>query len=477
MIYTNTGFADCLVQLMETRGMSLNDFTRVLGLKSKTTVARILQNTAGERAILNLRNAIIHCRELALTAEEVQKLDESLYTRKEETTHSLIYEELWAMLRKQDVPLPKIRILGQSSFENLYAFVLSIKDKDLEFLSINCGFRTFAANILRFLDLKGDGKLSVTQYFYNSGYPRRAVQTIGHILPLLARDCYTAYMFSLDSGESCFYHHIAVIRCGTGEEYELLFVNDQTVLLTEGQGIFEKWQKYLKPFRKIPIKRTMESAAYNYLAFMDQYLKLEEKRNVYKLRPDICINCIPTECLRDAFLDGCLVYDIPMTLELLTAMTDVHRKRFGNFGAKRRSTHYVLSEKAMRQFAETGRLSDHPYMMRPYTVVERKKILTTCLERMEKLAGFHVHLLTEEKEQEIYGHDHPVEMVCFEGNCVQLNPACTDYNFRKGHSEIFLDQEAFVKMFTDFFMNDLIHYHTRPEEESVKLFRELLENL
>lgn len=478
MPYDNTGFSECLLQLMESRGLSVSELARILNLKSKTTIVRILQNTAGERSILNFRNVLANSRELALTSEELQKLDDSIFTRKKENAHSFVFEELWALLCDRETPQIEVRVLGTKQYANLTEFEHCLKTADVECLVINCGFRSFVNNTGQFLDHKESGKVSVSQYFYNSGnYPRRLVRMIGRILPLLSRDCYMAYTISQDSADGCFDLHVAAVRCGTGEEYELLFCNEKTILLSEGKGLYRKWQTYLESFRVSPIKSVKEPGAYNYIGFMDHYRKLEEKRTVYKIRPDLCVNCIPESSLKAAFLDGYQERGISVPKDTVAALVDIHRRRYNNMNSKRQTTHLVVSAKAMRKFAETGRHSDHLYTMRPYTVEERRQILQSCLERLEKNPRFHIYLLTEEAEVRIYSNADPVEMVCYEGNCVQLTPALTDYNFQKGHSEIFIEQEAFLKLFVDFFMNDLVQYHTQPEEETKKLLCELLDGL
>ena len=87
--------AECLNRIMKTRGLSAADLAALLNLKSKTTVVRILQNNAGEKAILNFRNLLANSSELALTAEELQKLDDSVSCQRKETDQNLLFGELW----------------------------------------------------------------------------------------------------------------------------------------------------------------------------------------------------------------------------------------------------------------------------------------------------------------------------------------------------------------------------------------------
>ena len=49
MLYNTAGFAEYLKRIMKSRGLSTGELADLLGLKSKTTVVRVLQNNAGKR--------------------------------------------------------------------------------------------------------------------------------------------------------------------------------------------------------------------------------------------------------------------------------------------------------------------------------------------------------------------------------------------------------------------------------------------
>jgi hypothetical protein len=288
-----------------------------------------------------------------------------------------------------------------------------------------------------------------------------------------------AYTVTQDFPDGCFDLHAVAVRCGSGKEYELLFCNDRTALLTEGNGLYRKWKTFLGEFTVTPVKSVKGADAYNFIGFMEHYRKIEEGHDIYKFRPDLCINCIPVSIMKAAFVEGYEALGWPVPKDTMAALVAIQKKRHENVYSRKQSTHLVVSAKAMRKFAETGRISDHLYTMRPFTVEERLRILRTCLKNMgtDSPADFHVHLLCGEDEERIYANEHPIEMVCYDGSCVQLTPALTDYDFQKGHSEVFIEQEIFRKLFVDFFMNDLVQYHTLPEEETAAFFLELIAEL
>lgn len=479
MPYNTAGFAEYLRRIMESRGLSTGELALLLGLKSKTTIVRILKNNAGEKAVLNFRNLLVSSRELALTAEEVQMLDDSVSCQKKESSYSFIFSELWALLYRRERPRGEVRLIGSEPYETLTDFGEVLRRTSVECLIVNCGFHSLVDAVLEFLNTQ-EYPVSLSQYFFNAdGYPRRLVQMIGRIVPILSHNDYMAYTVEQDSADGCFDLNAVAFRCGTGEEYELLFCSEKTAILTRGDGLFRKWQMFIEAFRKMPVKSVKDPGTYNFIGFMERYRKLEERHDVYKFRPDLCVNCVPADIMKAAFVDGCEASGVTVSKETLASLGSLQRKRYGNTHSNRQTTRLVVSENAMRRFAETGYLSDHMYAMRPFTVEERIRILSDCIRQIdpERTSGLHVHLLTREDEERIYANEHPIEMVCYDGNCVQLTPAMTDYNFQKGHSEIFIEQETFQGLFVEFFMNDLVQYHTLPEEATAELFRALVREL
>lgn len=480
MPYNNAGFAEYLKRIMESRSLSVGELTALLGLKSKTTIVRILQNNAGEKSILNFRNLLVSSGELALTSEEVQMLDDSVSCQKKESSYSFIFSELWALLYHRETPRGEVRLIGPEMNGTLTEFSNMLLQTSVECLVVNCGFHSFVDAAAQFLNTHTEQPAAISQYFlHTDGYPRKLVQIIGRIVPILSHNNYMAYTIEQDSADGYLELNAVAIRCGTGKEYELLFCGEKTAILTSGAGLFRKWQIFLEPFRKTPVKSVRDPGTYNFIGFMERYRKLEYRHDVCKFRPDLCVNCVRADIMKAAFAEGCEALGVNVSKETLTTLVGIQRKRYNNTHSNHQTTRLVVSENAMRKFAETGCLSDHMYAMRPFTVEERIRILSDCLAQITSghITGLHIHLLAREDEERIYANEYPLEMVCYDGSCVQLTPAMTDYNFQKGHSEIFIEQETFRNLFVEFFMHDLIQYHTLPGEETAELFRELIRNL
>lgn len=475
----NEYFALCLTEIMERRDLSINELTKLLNLKSKTTLVRILQKSAGPKSIQNILELMIHNKDLHLTPTEIKQLNESLSAESQGIFRQSNFEELKKLLFKKDSPDKDIRIINSDKFESFHALLQKLPDCDIECIIIGCETIPFANELSYLIRRPTQKHISVSQYFYDiPTKPHKIVQAINSAAPFLNSNNYMAYTISSEIIDYAI--HAVVIRACSGSgcnEYELLFYNENTAVLYEGSSIKDKWIAYLNQFEHRAIKMVEDLSADNYITFTNKYRKLEEQCNIYKFRPDLCICYIPENIVNAALVDGCKNREIYFPNSTISEVTNIQLLRYNNIFSQKRATHLIVSKSAMQKFAETGFQSDHAYLMRPYTVTERIQILSACINQMNANPYFIIYLLTEEAENRIYSSNTPFEMVCYEGKCVQLTPAITDYNFNNGHSEVFIEDPLFTRQFTDFFLNDLVPNHTQPKEETIKLFKDLVTEL
>lgn len=472
-------FAITLEEIMKSRDLSINELTRLLNLKSKTTLVRILQKSAGQKSVQSIYNLLIQNSDLDLTSAEVEKLHQSLSLETQDIYRQSVYDELRKLLFKNDSSAKEIHILNSEKCTSLHEFFQNLPDCDTECIIIGCESLPFADDISYFLNRPTKNLISVSQYFHNiPTKPHKMIQAINLAAPLLCCKNYMAYTIS--SQTINYVIHAIIFRCSTtngSREYELFFCNENTAVLYEGKGVMDKWNAYLKMFSHQPIKTVMDVSPDNYIAFTETYRHLEEYCNIYKFRPDLCICYIPSNIANAALVDKCRNSNLPFSNSTITEITNVHRKRYENIFSQKRATHLIVSASAMRKFAETGMQSDHAHIMRPYTITERIQILSSCINQINTNPYFQIYLLTEEAEDLIYSNNSPLEMVCYGGKCVQFTPAITDYNLNDGHSEVFIKDKLFIRQFTDFFLNDLVLNYTQPKEETINLFSTLVSEL
>ena len=123
---------------------------------------------------------------------------------------------------------------------------------------------------------------------------------------------------------------------------------------------------------------------------------------------------------------------------------------------------------AMRRFAQTGRTSDHFWMMDAYTPEERVEILQSLLKQQMENPYLHMFFL---KQDDVL---RDVEIACYEDFGMLLLEADTGYNLDNGHSEALITHQALLRLYRDFFMNVLLRDYVLPKSETIRFLRQLI---
>ncbi len=468
-------FSSCLEKILNRRQITVTTLTRMLAYKSKTTLTRILQNQSGLHSVRNVCADLIACKELALTEEEVRALERAVWIGEHGSENYLAYQEMWRLLKAQYPEYTPLTVINRTDIPSLSFLLEQLAGTRVECTILNCCYPAVAADFVRLLTA-APKKTSIRHYIQFGSESFRAVHTMGIILPLLVHDSYLAYSIPPVSGGPDASANVITIKSTNSKttvEYELLLCGGSQAILTSGRGSTEKWRRFIASYPVNPIKSVKDVRADSLSDLMNRYRKLEENTAIYKLKPDLCLGNIRENIVRAAFEDRYRSAGLPIPHEALDSMTAIHKHRFDNYYRKKKPTHLVVSESSMRAFANTGRLSDHPCFMRSYSILERIEILSFCINQLKTNPCFRIHLLTPEAEK-LLRRENPIQIICYEGSCVHILPAITDFNLKRGHSEIFIQDPAFVRLCADFFRSDLIENHTRPEADTVTFLMSLL---
>lgn len=192
--------------------------------------------------------------------------------------------------------------------------------------------------------------------------------------------------------------------------------------------------------------------------------ELEQDHAVYRIKPDLGLEQLPVDILLRAGQEAAP----PEILRALPALTDLFRRRHQNVLTKGKPQHTVLKRSAMLQFARTGRLSDHPWILRDFTLGERRRILVYLKEVLLALPGFHLHLLKDEASM------LDDEVILYEGVGLSLIKPGTDYNWLDTHAEILITQPEFLQVYKQFYQESLLMHRVAPEAETRAFLDELI---
>lgn len=221
---------------------------------------------------------------------------------------------------------------------------------------------------------------------------------------------------------------------------------------------------------RTPVKRTFPgySELEDYVHFCAEFARLEHNRAIYKIKPDIGLDWIPTEILLSAVKQD----DLPHAKNFRHAfqqLIKISRARTKNSFEKKQPTHAILKQSGMWNFIRTGKTLDHFWAMRPYTPRERLSILTELLHQARTNPAFHIYFLQD---------DHFLldeEVILYEGEGLLMTNSNTDYNLAGGHVEMMMVVPEFCRLFRDYFTQVLLRDYVHSEEESCSLLQQMVD--
>ena len=199
----------------------------------------------------------------------------------------------------------------------------------------------------------------------------------------------------------------------------------------------------------------------NYMNYLN-YLRLQEKdHRVYRIKPDLGLEMIPGNILRE----GCLGNNEELA-GLGELLADVQDERYSNYKCKKKHQYNLFSYQAMRQFAETGRQSDHFWAFRSFTPEETLWIMRDLLTNLRQNRYFHLRFLQR---------DVPMaqEIAWYEDCGMDLLLSSSGYDLNT-HSELRITDPGLCGFFHQEFFDWYANHYAMSEEESLKALEELV---
>ena len=470
--------SDCLDRIMKRRDLSLSALAGLLGYKSKTTIARIMRGEAGVASVEKVAADIRRCDALALSRQEEQMLDAALRISKNGEENIRFNDEMWDFLRAAPVarsPITLCTIDEARAPENpRELFRRCAVSERCEILVINCCF----GELMRLLGQEALGApgVKVRHLLYDSGDCCGKMRRLRTFFPLLCFDSYHPFYMRGTNGTPPPDVNAVAIRLENHSdvtEYELLFPQEDQGVITCGSGLLEKWHLFCEGFPLEAIRVSHAGGLESMVGYMEEYLHMEEGREIFKIKQDLCICFVSADIVRNAFRDGCHALNLAVSGSAVRTMTDIHRKRFHNIYHRGNMKTLVVSERGMWEFVRTGRHSDQAFFIRPYTVIERIEILSFCINQLEANPYFHIYVLDEASEREM-PLDFP-EVICCGDQVVELTPGVgVDYNLQKGVAEMFFRDRELIRFMREFFVQELLRQRVHPQTYTVELFKRLL---
>lgn len=460
-------------ELMDARGITLSDLTRLLGYQSKTSIVRVMKNQASARALDGFAKRVGD--NLKLTDAEQRRFAEALEHMRWQEDYASSREMLKFLRGETDaceeVWLEDAQAQARMPFSQRYL--------DAEKLSVTLLNSQYVAVFPHLLKLVRERGARVEHFLQVHEEPLRVIHAINALIPLIYERNYAGYSYR----EGAVAEHegaqgllpadvmvIQYVREGQAREDMIAFDRqDHGFLQSCAQpGAFLKMLG-VRRADFLPIKRSyLERQGFeSYVQYSRDYAQLEYNRAVYKIKPDIGIDWIDADVSLQSLLEGGIPGIAEMT-EIVDAFRQIYRDRVRNTFQKRRVAKTIMKRGAMVRFARTGRTTDHFWGMRPFTPDERLRILRQLLDQMENNPYFYVYFLRDND----FLRD--VEIAYYEGLGVLVLDSDTDYELEKSHSEVMIVHGEFMRMFKEYFERALISEQVLSRRESLDFMNELI---
>lgn len=478
-------FAECMRRILDEQKISATELARAVGFKSRNSLSRILSDqtsseveaaflkTLKEKQCISLNELQWHELDVAL---EISRVGYSDYCSNQAirtlmTDDEPVKSEGFVCMALEDSE--KQRVKPFSQVLQSYA-----RCKKVEITIRGCCSPEFCRAIASVKNQQDCScEFSVTHYMFAGS--DEIVQNIVAIQPLLYAPWYTAYLIEPDScaaeAEALLRIHSMVVHRIDSEgveRFEQLTLMDQrhmSVIELPGKrsnDFVRELIAYSKPTIQ-PVKKNFDDLMHepqDYWKYTEQYRLLEKGRSVYSIKPDVPINFIHPDILLPSVMEGFTQKAfVPreQVETLVKKLYDVHMLRWNNFFTKKKVTHIIFSYKAMEHFARTGRQTDHFFAMRPYTVGERKAILTHLREQAVSNPYFWLYFLKDENSVQ------QAEITFYEGIGVLFTKANTGYNLEEDHAEALITHPEMGRKFKSFFMQDLLENHVLSYQKTI----------
>lgn len=479
-------FGMCLKGVLRSRKVSASELARMMAYRSRNSIFRILDETGGHNARQAFFDRLTKENPLGLSAQEHAALEQALEVSRVGRHAFLSNCAMHEMLMNEDAggTDAKVRIEAIENNDDPYfrqALEEMAHGKKAYITITGCCDRAIFEALREWIHKTDAGcEVKVKHLIYTGA--EEIVHNISAIQPLLYCDFYTAYC--IDPGilsrerEALYRQNCIYIQTMDAQGVWMR----QTLLLIE-KGMFVPMEKALSaqddrfmrcilrdldkmPLLKaeLPDGRQVES----YLSYTESCRKLEAGRAVYTIKPDITLSCVHPDillpCVREEFWQAAG----EKAEEMKQALYRIHLARWENFFGARKGNHMILSQKAMEEFAQTGRQSDHFFAIRPYTPQERVRILSQIRAQLVENPGFRVTFFREEYTPPV------MEIGLYEGIGTLMTKPLTHYDLSGDHAEAVITQKEFCERYREYYIHDLLERRVISKEETLALMDRLI---
>ena len=448
-------FAERLREIIAARGWSLDALASETGYKSRTSVARILQEQSShknrQRFFKNL------CDSGLLTAEEEQGLRMAL-----DVSHIGMDRAIARGIFKDLILDSGEKETNSPNFERLMETLGGAAKARI--LVVNCLHEPLFARLRDMLT--GNRDCSLRHYFILGEGESEAAQAMFCLSRMTYLPSYAAFACERNGRNANMLIGMNVI-CATVEGVDGSAVDVLAMLSDNYRVAMHRMpaEHGLFAFLERVLLQAMDSAGPvtqfcsnnngpgSFVDIMRYWETCEHNRDMYHVNSDLCVNNIPTQYLRACLNERELLrffqgLDVDTLRRMMDTLLYYQRLRYKNMYESKNPKHLILTMGGLRRFAQTGMTTEHFAAMRPFTPHERLSILEDLLMHTKANQHFYLYLFKE-------GFEPAYEINCWDGLGMTAFPILKNGDTVDNYCNNVICHPRMVTAFRDYFMSDL----------------------
>ena len=461
-------FGECLRDWMRRHGCTNARLAQITHEKSGTTISRLLNDQCTPQRCEAFLDALLtHSADVA--PEEAAQLRESIAVSRVGKPQYAANQVFWKLMTDAQGLTPAS---GVSCWDGLMAHLTPwTQEGPCDILCFGC-FDAQVLGTLGALLRQTRSPLTITHYFAEEQHAD-LIFLLEHTLLMLGDPRYQ--LISIRGGKGLRASGVAmqdalVLRCASGATRLIIPVSGGSPLVQDFSpegDLFGFYQRALAADESLQHRYSSDfssGSTMDYVVFMESCLTYESHRAVYHLKPDLGMEYMPVELVYRNFREW--VAHHPEYASVADGLVSLTRRRHDQVYGKHRAQVLIMSREGMADFVRTGRMSDHPFCLRPFTPEERAEILAFIIDQAEHNPFFTPLLLRE---------DAPVprhQLIAYEELGLLICDARTDYSL-DDYSEIFLRSPQVAAQCKAFLMDTLCRNLAETPEESIRILRSL----
>lgn len=477
---------DTFLRLIDAHGISQRTVCKAIGYTSPNQLTRLLKRQVSEELMADFGTRLLSGADmLGFSPDEQQTIRDCIADIGLSSDNLAAFHRLLALLQNPSVfpstaPVPQISLVSPSG-EAMGTLAECFRDASSLHITAAGGC---PADLLQgFQALEGGCGLSVDFYYREGSGAMRTVSMLEAVWSILHKPWFHPWCVRFSQGpgrNSLLDAGIMIVDAaynwpgGTVNRGSILVsLDSRQALCLPLPDAYQRVSSMIVPSGDAasisPMKYNVSSFG-SYLDYLSYISDLEHNYRVFQIKRDIGLDLIPASIQLAALREGPMGGEVAGT-PLEAKLWAVENDRYCNSLDKRQHQYHVFSYAALREFARTGRLSDHFWGFRPFLPEERLSILNDLYTRATACHAFHLLLL--KPDQQIA----PDEIVWYNGRGVCFILPGSDYSLDGNHSEFLLEDKDFCRFFSGLFRNRLCERWTCSEQMSADMLKRIIREL